>query len=305
MELNAIALMGVTGVGKSALALALAEEAGTSIISCDSMQVYRGLDIGTAKPGREERARVTHHLVDCAGLDEIYSAARWAAEAAGIIARENTAGRTPLICGGTGLYLQTLLHGISEIPKENSSIREELKAIQKEKGTPFLHAMLAGVDAETAARLSVNDTQRVLRALAVYRSTGVPLSGWQARGKQQRAAVDCPVFVLEMPRERLRERLEERFHAMLAAGWLKEVEWLRSQDLADTHPAMRAVGYRQLLAHLRGEYPLEEAVRRGITATRRYAKRQQTWFRHQTEAVHGGADVIETQIREALRACRS
>jgi len=304
MRLKAVALMGATGVGKSALAMALAGRFHTCIISCDSMQVYRGLDIGTAKPSAAEQARVMHHLIDCAELNEVYSAARWAAEASDIIARENAAGRVPLVCGGTGLYLQTLLHGISEIPKENSKIREELKAIQKEYGTPYLHAMLAEVDAQAAARLSENDTQRVLRALAVYRSTGVPLSAWQARGRQRQAAVNCPVFVLEMPRDALRERLKERFHAMLAAGWLEEVRWLLAQGLADTHPAMRAVGYRQLIAHLRGEYSLEEAVTHGITATRRYAKRQQTWFRHQADAVHGDADAIQKKLEGVLQPCR-
>ncbi|MFQ5581307.1 MAG: tRNA (adenosine(37)-N6)-dimethylallyltransferase MiaA [Mariprofundaceae bacterium] len=305
MALKAVALMGATGVGKSALALNLAEQLHTCIISCDSMQVYRGLDIGTAKPSGEEQIRVSHHLIDCVDLREVCSAASWAEQAAVIIAQENAAGRIPVVSGGTGLYLRTLLSGISKIPIENKEIREELKVLQKLKGTPYLHALLAEVDAQVASRLSPNDSQRVLRALSVYRSTGVPLSEWQTQNKQQQADIDCPVFVLEVPREKLRENLKERFHAMLEAGWLQEVYWLLEQGLDDAHPAMRAVGYRQLIAHLRGQCTLDQAISNGITATRRYAKRQQTWFRHQTEAVFGDTVSVREQIVEALQSCRN
>jgi len=298
--MRAAALMGATGTGKSALAMQLAAANGSMIVCCDSMQVYRGLDIGTAKPTPDERQAVRHAMVDCCELPEQYSAARWAADAAVEIRAENEAGRVPLIVGGTGLYLKALLEGFSDIPAEDTSVREALVSLQQQHGTPYMHALLAEVDPSLAERLPANDTQRILRALAVQRTTGTPLSTWQQGSREQ--PIDCPVFVLELPRDTLRERLAIRFEAMLAAGWLDEVRWLSSLGLAETHPAMRAVGYRQLLDHLLGRLTLEAAVRDGITATRRYAKRQVTWFAHQTPtAVHGTASELESGIMEALR----
>lgn len=298
--MRAVAVMGATSTGKSALAMRLAILSGGGIVCCDSMQVYRGLDIGTAKPTAEERQRVPHAMVDCCTLPDQYSAARWAREARDAIREFNTAGHTPLIVGGTGLYLRALLEGFSEIPTEDAGVRETLFAEQQEHGTPFMHALLAEVDPGLAAQLKPNDTQRILRALAVQRTTGIPLSAWQ-QGEASTEEIDCPVFVLELPRELLRERLATRFEAMLDAGWLDEVRWLAGLKLPETHPAMRAVGYRQLLDHLQGRLSLDEAVRDGITATRRYAKRQQTWFAHQTPAaVRGGAEELELRITEAL-----
>jgi len=298
--LQAVALMGATGVGKSALALALAERLGTSIVSCDSMQVYRGLDIGTAKPDAVERGRVPHYMIDCADIDETFSAARWAEGAAEAIRCENAAGRRPVITGGTGLYLRALLEGFAEIPPEREAVRERLTAQAASEGTAALHARLHEVDSATAGRLASNDTQRILRALSVYESSGVPLSEWQRRGRATGYRIDCPVFVLELPREVLRKRLAQRFHAMIDAGWLDEVRWLMAQGMDDSHPAMRAVGYRQLIRHLRGECSLKAAVETGITATRRYAKRQGTWFRHQAAgATFGDAATIDSTMTEA------
>ena len=300
--MRAVALMGATGVGKSALALDLAEARGTAIVSCDSMQVYRGLDIGTAKPSPAERARVVHHLIDCADIHEVYSAARWAADARAVIRAENAAGRVPLICGGTGLYLKALLSGLADIPPEDADVRRELAAELAAVGVAAMHARLVAVDAATASRLHATDTQRILRALGVYRTTGRPLSVWHAeQAPGEGEAVDCPVFVLELPRHALRRRLAERFAAMLDAGWLAEVRWLADQQLPDTHPAMRAVGYRQLLDVVRGAMTLEEGMREGITATRRYAKRQDTWFRGQVDGMHGDAEALIPHITEALQ----
>jgi tRNA dimethylallyltransferase len=296
---RAIALMGATGVGKSSLALELAEQTGKAIISCDSMQVYRGLDIGTAKPSDEERAKVAHYLIDCADIHEVYSAARWAMEAREAILAENASSRVPLICGGTGLYLKALLSGLADIPPEDADVRRELVAELEEEGVRAMHARLAEVDAETAARLHATDTQRIMRALAVFRTTGRPLSAWHAETADGEP-IDCPVFVLELPRDVLRDRLALRFRAMIGAGWLEEVRWLAAQGLADTHPAMRAVGYRQLLAVVHGEATLDEGIRAGITATRRYAKRQDTWFRGQVQGVHGNATALRPQILEVV-----
>ncbi|RMH39701.1 MAG: tRNA (adenosine(37)-N6)-dimethylallyltransferase MiaA, partial [Gammaproteobacteria bacterium] len=268
---------------------------------CDSMQVYQGLDIGTAKPDADERRQTPHFLLDCVRLPDTCSAARWARLARDVIRAENRAGRTPLIVGGTGLYLRALIEGLAEIPPEDAAVRERLAREAREAGTPALHARLAELDPETATRLARGDTQRILRALGVCETTGRPFSEWLRQSRASMQPVHCPVFVLDPPRDVLRERISRRFHAMMAAGWLDEVRWLASLGLPEAHPAMRAVGYRQLLAHLHGECSLEEAVSRGITATRRYAKRQRTWFLHQTpDAVRGEAETLALRIRRAL-----
>jgi tRNA dimethylallyltransferase len=299
--LKAIALMGATGTGKSALAMKVAKAFGLSIISCDSMQLYRGLDIGTAKSSAEERQVVRHFMIDCSDLSETWSAARWADEAANVIALENRAGRTPLIVGGTGMYLRALIEGFADIPPESPEIREQLQALQKEHGTAHLHAMLSSVDPAMAARLNEGDTQRIMRALGVFQSSGKPLSDWQAESRSTAREIECPVIVLEMERDILRERIAKRFDVMMGAGWLDETRWLDEQHVGEMHPAVRAVGYRQLLQHLHGECTLDEAVRDGVTATRRYAKRQQTWFRNQTpDATFGDAEVCFDTINKVL-----
>ena len=300
-KLQAVALMGATGTGKSALAMQLAVSEGASIISCDSMQVYRGLDIGTAKPTSVEREQIPHFLVDCCDLPDLYSAARWAAEARQVIEAENRQRRRPLIVGGTGLYLKALIEGFSEIPAEKPEVRAAFEALQQQSGTPALYALLQARDGETAARLAPGDTQRIMRALCVLESSGVPLSVWQSQ-QVARPKIHCPLFVLEVEREVLRARLAGRFKAMLDAGWLEEVRWLAALQLPETHPAMRACGYRQLLGHIKGEIGLEQAIKDGITATRRYAKRQVTWFAHQTpDALHGDGKVLASGIMEALK----
>jgi len=294
--MKAMALMGATGTGKSALAMQLAGTSDGSIISCDSMQVYRGLDIGTAKPDAVELKAVSHFLIDCVAMPHIYSAAQWAKDAIDIIRNENEAGRTPLIVGGTGLYLRALLEGFSDIPLEDKGVRHHLEEKLAKHGVQAMYQSLEVCDAATATRLSSNDTQRIMRALAVFETTGKPLSEW-VESQPKLPAVDCPVFVLDAERDVLRARLSERFDAMMARGWLDEVRWLAGLNLPDAHPAVRAVGYRQLLKHVRGECTLEEATSEGITATRRYAKRQATWFRHQTpDAVRGSADELRQRI---------
>ncbi len=298
--LKAVALMGATGTGKSALAMRVAKAVGSSIICCDSMQLYRMLDIGTAKPTPAERQQVEHFLVDCCDLPDIYSAARWANEARLHIRQQNELGRTPIIVGGTGLYLKALTEGFAEIPEVKAEIRTRLEALHSVIGTAELHKMLQEKDPEMACRLKENDTQRILRALSVFESSGKALSLWQKQAADI-PAIDCPVFVLDVARDLLRQRLEDRFDVMLAAGWLDETRWLNAQQLPDTHPTMRAVGYRQLLDHLHGDMSLEKAVADGITATRRYAKRQVTWFNHQTKsATHGDSERLEAAVIEAL-----
>jgi tRNA dimethylallyltransferase len=302
LQLHAVALMGATGTGKSALAMAVAKTADCSIICCDSMQLYKGLDIGTAKPSRDEQNEVPHFMVDCCELPCVYSAARWAKEACNIIAKENESGRTPLIVGGTGLYLRALIEGFASIPEENPEVREKYELVHKEEGIEALYRLLQHKDADMAARLKVGDSQRIKRALCVLESTGKSLLAWQAEVRAGHSDIECPVFVLDLPREQLREKLAGRFHAMVQAGWLDEVRWLEAKAVPDTHPAMRAVGYRQLLEHLAGKLSLDEAINDGITATRRYAKRQVTWFAHQTpDAIHGDVNVLPPLLMEMMK----
>jgi tRNA dimethylallyltransferase len=296
--------MGATGTGKSALAMKIARAFNLSIISCDSMQLYRGLDIGTAKPSLEEQQAVPHFMIGCADLSETYSAARWADEAADVIALENNNGNMPLIVGGTGMYLRALIEGFADIPAEKPEVREQLQALQKEHGTAYLHTMLSDVDPAMAERLNDGDRQRIMRALGVFQSSGRPLSDWQTESHSSARSIECPVIVLEVERNILRDRIAERFHAMMDSGWLEEARWLKEQDVGEMHPAMRAVGYRQLLSHLNGECSLDEAIRDGITATRRYAKRQQTWFTNQTpDATFGDSKVCNSALCEALGSC--
>ncbi len=299
--MNAVALMGATGTGKSDLSMRIAEEFDTSIVCCDSMQVYRGLDIGTAKASPEEQSRVPHAMLDCCALSDSFSAARWAAHVVTVIQQENQSGRIPLIVGGTGLYLKALTEGLSNIPSERAGVRKKFQVIEETYGTAALYRILQEQDPDMAERLKPGDTQRIMRALCVFESTGKSLSAWQARGLENRPDIHCPIFVMDMPREALRQRIACRFQSMLDVGWMEEIQWLDSLCLPDEHPAMRAVGYRQLLAHVRGKSSLPEAMDAGITATRRYAKRQHTWFAHQTpSAVWGNAAQLALRIIEAL-----
>ncbi|MDQ6966255.1 MAG: tRNA (adenosine(37)-N6)-dimethylallyltransferase MiaA [Mariprofundaceae bacterium] len=300
--LRAVALMGATGSGKSALALPLAESAGCSIVCCDSMQVYSGLDIGTAKAGLDEQVRVPHFMLDCCELPDAFSAARWAAETAQIIRQENEAGRVPLIVGGTGLYLKALSDGLADIPAVLVEVRDTLEARLRVEGVQAMYAELVKVDAATANRLPATDTQRIIRALSVYHSSGRALSSWISEAPVTPPS-EIPVFVLEVLREDLRSRIASRFKAMLEVGWLDEARWLAGMNLPDNHPAIRAVGYRQLISHIRGECALADAVQQGVTATRHYAKRQVTWFAHQSrDAVHGDTLTLAPLITRNLRA---
>jgi len=300
---RAMALMGATGTGKTALALDVAKACGSVIISCDSMQLYRGLDIGTAKASMEERKRIHHYLIDCADVSEVWSAQRWADAALEIIKQENAQGRVALIVGGTGMYLRALVEGFAKIPEEKEGVRDYFVALQAEHGTPYLHELLKQCDPVLAERLHNTDSQRIMRGLCIYKSTNVALSTWQAKHEAQKEKIDCPVFVLDVPRPELRERLARRIEMMVNAGWLDEVRWLQEQKIPELHPALRAVGYRQLLAHLNGECSLEDALRDAITASRKYAKRQVTWFRNQTpNALLGNTEILKQAMMEQLKA---
>jgi len=279
-ELPVLVLAGPTGAGKTDWAIRLAESAPVEIVSVDSALVYRGLDIGTAKPARELRERVPHHLIDICEPTESYSAGRFVPDAVAAVRDVHACRRVPLLVGGTMLYLRSLLHGLAPLPQADSRLRAELDARAARQGWPALHAELARLDPEAAARVAPTDSQRIQRALEVCYNTGRPISELQRATVSPLAGRRVHYWMLAPPRAVLHERIQRRFEAMMAAGFLEEVRSLRRNGaLTARHPSMRAVGYRQLWAHLDGQYPLEEAVRRGVAATRQLAKRQLTWMR--------------------------
>jgi tRNA dimethylallyltransferase len=275
--------MGATASGKTGLSLALAERMDCEIISVDSAQVYRGMDIGTAKPDLQTRTQVRHHLIDILDPLEAYSAARFADDALRLVDDIRSRQRVPVLVGGTMLYYRALLHGLSDLPSAEPSVRRRIELEAAQVGWPGMHARLAGVDPVTAQRLHPNDQQRIQRALEVFETSGRPLS-MQLASRSQTLAPPFVSMLLESPeRAVLHARIERRFHDMMQQGFLAEVEALyRRGDLHAELPSLRSVGYRQLWLHLRGDFGLAEAIDRGIAATRQFAKRQLTWLRHET-----------------------
>ena len=275
----AYALLGPTASGKSGLALALAEKLPLEIVSLDSAQVYRGMDIGTAKPSAAERAAVPHHLIDLVDPDQSYSAGRWREAALGAVAEILARKKVPLLVGGTMLYYRSLVSGLDALPQADAALRAQIDAEAVRRGWPALHAELAKVDPATATRLPPTDAQRIQRALEVFRLTGTPLSALQGRSRS-----DLPfqfrAFALMCDRAILHRRIEERFDAMLEAGLVDEVQGLRKRfNLEASMPSMRAVGYRQVWEMLEGKSDPKTMRERGIAATRQLAKRQMTWLR--------------------------
>ena len=297
--------MGPTASGKTALAVALAERFPLEIISVDSALVYRGMDIGTAKPDAATLARAPHHLLDIRDPTESYSAAAFRDDALRLMADITARGRVPLLAGGTMLYFRALLKGLDELPRADAATRQSIEADAVARGWPALHAELARIDPPTAARLAPNDAQRIGRALEIFRLTGTPMSALIAR-----AEVELPYRVLQLaltPSDRavLHRRIAERFDAMLAAGLLDELKTLRrTHALTPDLPAMRAVGYRQAWAYLDGETSLADLRETGIAATRQLAKRQLTWLRSWPDAVVLDclAGDLEAQAAAKLRA---
>lgn len=278
----AVLLMGPTAAGKSALALALAERLRGEIVSVDSAQVYRGLDVGTAKPDAATRARIPHHLIDVLDPTQTYSAARFAREAHAAIATIRGRGRVPIVVGGTMLYFRALSEGLSALPMADANVRAEIDWRAARVGWPALHAELARIDPSSAARLQPTDAQRIQRALEVWRLTGVPLSALQGRRTGAAAALGATLRIALMPSDRkhLHEAIARRFDAMLAAGLVDELRTLRSRyALTPELPSMRCVGYRQAWEHLEGRIDAQALRARGIAATRQLAKRQFTWLR--------------------------
>lgn len=278
-----LAIVGATATGKSALGLALAEELGGEIVNADALQVYRGFDLGTAKSGPEERARVPHHLIDILDPWERYSAGEFARRAREAIDGIQARGRVPVVVGGSGLYLRALIQGISPIPPGDPEVRRRLRERLDEEGLAALAAELARADPETAARLGAGDTQRVLRALEVAQVSGRPLSAWIAEQPFGAQSIATIRFGLTVPRSILYDQIAGRVARMVEQGWVEEVARLLAQGLDPGLPAFQAIGYRQLVRHLQGDWTLEHAVGETVKATRRFAKRQETWFRREPD----------------------
>lgn len=274
-----IVVTGPTASGKSSFALALAQELGGELVSADSMQVYRLLDIGTAKPTLAEQAAVPHHLIDVVDPDEPFHVGRFRAEAAAAVAGIVARGRVPIVVGGTALYLKALLRGLAEGPPADPRLRAELVARWEGGERSALRDELAACDPDLAARLHPNDRARLLRGLEVWRAGGEPLSALQKRHGFSGSDYDSLVLGTQLDRDALYRRIDERATAMVEAGWLDEVRAVLDRGFSPALPSLRALGYRQLCDHLVHGRNLGEAVEEIQRETRRFAKRQLTWFR--------------------------
>ncbi|MGA7478712.1 MAG: tRNA (adenosine(37)-N6)-dimethylallyltransferase MiaA [Azonexus sp.] len=276
----AILLMGPTASGKTAVAMALADRFPVELVSVDSAQVFRDMDVGTAKPDRATLARYPHRLIDLISPEESYSAARFCTDALAAMAEITAAGKVPLLVGGTMLYFRALLHGLADLPQADAALRAEIDAEAAAEGWPALHAKLAVFDPSTAARLHPTDSQRLQRALEIYRLTGRPMSALLAESEQLRPAYDfLSIGLLPADRAVLHARIARRFDEMLLAGLDEEVRQLRAKYALNVNlPSMRCVGYRQTWEAQEGIIPHKELRDRGIFATRQLAKRQITWL---------------------------
>lgn len=273
-----ITIEGATASGKSALAIVLAEALNTEIISADSRQVYRYLDIGTAKVTKEEQKRVKHHLIDIINPDETYNAGAFVKDASLIIEKLLSEGKIPVICGGTGLYIKALLKGLFSLPPLPQEIRQNLKQRLKEEGLAALYAELKSLDPLFAEKISENDTQRILRGLEVAIGTGIPLSEhWQ----KQKSSCKYNAFriLIDIPRPELYQRINQRIEKMLAQGLLAEIENLFALGYDENSPGLNCLGYKEFLPYFKKEAGLEECILLAAQHQRNYAKRQVTWYR--------------------------
>ncbi|MDH5619653.1 MAG: tRNA (adenosine(37)-N6)-dimethylallyltransferase MiaA [Gammaproteobacteria bacterium] len=302
MKRTAILLMGPTATGKTDLAIGLCTRFPCDAISVDSALVYRGMDIGTAKPDPDTLTRTPHRLIDIREPEESYSAGEFVRDAYREMDDILAAGRIPLLVGGTMMYFRALTEGLATLPVASDRIRQAIDAEAEKVGWPAMHAELETIDPAAAARIKPNDRQRIQRALEVYRSSGKPLSEWQRTAAPPRDDIEYLKVGLNIePRSLLHDRIAQRLDQMVADGFLEELQRLRArQGLTGDCPAMRSVGYRQFWRHLDGEFSLEEARNRALFATRQLAKRQITWLRSETNVFL--VDPLEACAIDAISA---
>ena len=294
-----VAIVGPTAAGKSALALALAERLDGEIVNYDSVQIYQGFDVGAGKVPVAERGSVPHHLLDCLEPAQVFTAGDYRREALRVLTDLRARAKLPIFVGGTGLYLRALLLGLFEGPPRSEAHRERLRALAEQRGREYLHHLLERLDPAAAERIQPRDTQKIIRALEVCLLARKPLSALQARGRKRLAGFRIHKLGLNPDRARLYERINRRVEGMFAGGLLDEARALLARPDARSIKPLQALGYRQACAALRGEMSLAEAIRRTQIMTRRYAKRQLTWFRSETDLAwfEGFGDDPEVQSR--------
>lgn len=280
-----IVVVGPTASGKSDLAVRLAERIDGEVVNADSMQLYRGMEIGTARPSLEMMCRVPHHLFGIVDPDVNFTAADYSSAADVVISDISRRGRVPVIVGGTGLYIRALLHGLAESPAADDDFREEMERFTETHGAQALHDRLASIDPESASRLHVNDRLRIIRALEVYHQTGRSISSYQSSHGFNEKRYHSLAIGLDVPRNILYERIGERVDAMVSAGLVGEVEGLLAKGYSSDLKALGSIGYREICLYLQGAYSLPQALEEIKRNTRRYAKRQITWFRRDPEII--------------------
>lgn len=290
-----VVISGPTAAGKTATAIAVAAAIDGEIVNADSLQVYRHLDVGTAKPTKEEQAVVPHHLIDVVDPDEPYSAARYQKEADEVIAGLDERQKVPLMVGGTGLYIRSLLYGLCSIPDIPPVIRQEVRQQLEKDGVEVLHDRLRRVDPQTADQLTPRDQSRVSRALEVFLATGTSIRRFQGQHRFARPRYRFLHLFLHCDRELLYERINQRVQTMMAAGFLDEVKRLLAMGFPPSLKPLQSIGYRQLILHCQGEISLDEAVRQTARDTRHYAKRQYTWF-----AREAGVTMVDEAERDRI-----
>ncbi len=295
-----IAILGPTASGKTAFGLRLGQQLGGEIINADALQVYRGLDIGTAKPTAEEQAALPHHLIDILDPDEAYSAGEFVRRARPLVNEIQGRGFVPILVGGSGLYLRALLEGLSPIPPTDPQTRKKLEERCRTEGLETLYRELCEVDSQTAKRLAPRDRQRILRALEVAAASGRPLSSWIRQKPLGTKPLKAVKLGLTLPRSILYDRVSRRVAEMVRQGWVEEVATLLDHGLDPNVPAFQAIGYRQIVRHIQESWSLQAAVEDTIQATRRYAKRQMTWFRKETEVRWISASDVEQNLSSLL-----
>ena len=294
-----VVVTGPTSSGKSSLAIWLAEQLGGELICCDSMQVYRGMDIGTAKPTENERNRVSHHLFDLVNPDETYSVGRFVRESEEVIKKLKLRKKIPILVGGTGMYLRSLLFGLSQIPEVSSNIKLQVKKWQKEEGTPACWQKLEEVDPEGAEKLHPNDTSRIMRALEVVISSGQPISSFQGNDTSNAQRYPFYGMICDRPRQELYDRINRKTLEMMDEGWIDEVRKLLVRYPENLKP-FQSIGYREIIQFLRGELESSDLVPLIQQRTRQYAKRQLTWFRKENHLVWSHPDKKEQILKECM-----